>query len=115
MPQGATPCKHLQEPPLSARIYLGRYMHRVVKQEFDGKPTEHFWAGMQRDTGKQQKWLRDIYENLEALDDKRKTLNLGMSFKPTSIRVGSGKQRCSGMRAKGGGRKNHLLPIWIWG
>ena len=101
MPHGATPCKHLQEPPLSAKIYLGRYMHRVVKQEFQGQVSDDFWVGIERDTGKPLKWLRDVYDNLEALDDKRKQLNLGMGTLPTSIRVGSCKQRSVGKRAKG--------------
>lgn len=113
MPHTATPCKLVKQPPLSAKVALGKYMHKVVKQEFAGEATEDFWAGIQNDTGKPHPWLLDVYENLDKLDDKRKQLNLGMAMHATRIRIGVSKTRCLGQRAKGAGRKNYLLPIWI--
>ena len=71
MPHTAIPCKQMAEPPLSAKVALGRFMRRVVKQEFGGEATEHFWTCMQHDVDKPKPWLSDVYENLEKLEEER--------------------------------------------
>ena len=113
MPFTATPCKHLRQPPLSAKVALGRYMRKVVKQEFGGKATERFWAGMVNDVGKPKPWLSDVYENLEELDKQRIQCNLGMGVQTTKLRQGDRTPRGMGKRGMGGGRKNWLTPIWL--
>ena len=113
MPSAAIPCKHLPEPPLSAKVALGRFMRRVVKEEFSGEVSDNFWSAIANDTLKPRAWLKEVYDNLEQLDEERKLKNLGLEVKSTRIKIGSARARNFGKRATGAGRRNYLLPMWV--
>ena len=49
MPHLATPCKHLLQPPLGAKVSLRTYIRNVVKKEIGGDGGELFWQGMEKE------------------------------------------------------------------
>ena len=78
-----------------------------------------FWLGMVKYVEtKSMQWLQEVLRALKLMEHEKNTRGLGMGYGKLSVAMGkhgaAAKQvsRALGIRARGAGRKNWLLPLW---
>ena len=112
-------CKKEKEPGLGAKACLGRWMHRVSKDEFGGETPDKLWDGMVNWIGKTKQWLVDLYHGLAEAERKRKAAGMGYGYGKPQVAWGihgasvNQVKRGKGTRAWGAGAKRWLKPIWL--
>ena len=118
MQAAASRAKNEHDPDVAAKLSLSRWMHRVSEREFEGKTPSAFWTGMVQQVGKHRQWLQHIFDSTSALEAIKDKLGLGFGYgQPPRTKGKHGAhtqhaKRGRGKRGFGGGRRNHLLPIW---